>query len=83
MKTKIYCRQCKSESLLTTKKVMNLIEAKEIIKSIEEVLERHRSHPEFIDVTVFEKDDINVDGATTRQYIYDALQDRIHKYEHK
>lgn len=83
MKVKIHCRTCKSESQLTAKRIMSLVEAKEVLLSIQEVLERHRSHPEFLDVTVFEKEDTIVDVETTKQYIYDALKNRIAKHERK
>ena len=79
MKIKIHCRKCKDESLLTAKKAMSLQEAKEIISSIQEVINRHHYHPEFVDVMVFEQEDVVVDNVATKNYIYDALKNRIRK----
>ena len=80
MKIRIHCKRCKSESELTGKEVMNLEEAKGVVESIEEVLERHRGHPDSISVTVVEKESTVVSAKQIKYYIYDTLRDRARKY---
>lgn len=80
MKIRIHCNRCKSDSQLTAKEIMNLEEAKETIKGIEVVLERHRSHPDAIQVTVVEKETTIVDAKLIKYYIYDTLKDRIRNH---
>lgn len=72
MKIKIHCRKCKSESLLIAKQTMSLVKAKEVILSIEEVIERHHDHPDFVDVAVEDEK-----SNATKNYIYDALKNRM------
>lgn len=80
MKIRIHCNRCKSESELTAKEIMNLSEAKQVVTGIEEVLERHRGHPDSIHVTVVEKESTVMSAKQIKYYIYDTLKDRTHKH---
>jgi hypothetical protein len=75
MKIKIHCESCKDETVLLAEKILTLVQAKEVVKSLVEVIDRHKRHPNDLDFWVYENDD----DLNVKRYVYSTLYDKIGK----
>ena len=75
MKIKIRCESCKDETVLLAEKILSLSQAKGVIKSLVEVIDRHKRHPNDLDFWVYENDD----DLEVKRYVYSTLYDKIGK----